>query len=103
MKLDTASKPNQLKEAYIDMKVLENQSFRLIVRHDNEMLGTISFNRDTDFSGTEMEQMQWITLFDEVDDDVYDGDIGVDDNEGPKVKVAFKIVDMQTPTAQDPL
>ena len=37
-------------------------------------------------------QTQWITLFDDAEDDEYDGDFGEDDEELPMVRVAFNAV-----------
>lgn len=94
MQVDTISRVDRPKEAYIDMKIVEDSCIRIIVKHQGENLGSISFNRETDFSSCEIEQQQWITLFDEVDDDVYDGDVGVDDpDEPPRALVIFKLVD----------
>jgi len=33
---------------------------------------------------------QWITLFDDPDDDEYDGDFGEDDEENPMIRVQIK-------------
>lgn len=35
--------------------------------------------------------VQWITLFDHPDDDLYDGDLGDDDEEVPRVKIEFTV------------
>ena len=51
----------------------------------------------------ELEFAQWVTLFDEVDDDLYDGDLGEDDEESPKVMIAFKLIDNPTPTVSAPM
>ena len=39
----------------------------------------------------------WVTLFDYLEDDEYDGDLGVDDEENPRVWVTYQI-DSQSPT-----
>ena len=35
---------------------------------------------------------QWITLFDHLDDDEYDGEMGDNDDEVPMIKCRFEIV-----------
>lgn len=35
---------------------------------------------------------QWITLFEDPDDDLYDGTLGEDDDEIPRINVTFKLV-----------
>lgn len=64
----------------IQLKVLKNKSY----------LGSISFPFKDLFD--QFEQMQqWFTVFDALDDDVFDGNLGEDDSENPKVLVAFEI------------
>lgn len=40
---------------------------------------------------------QWITLFDDVDDDEFDGDLGEDDEELPMVKTTFSVAVHEEP------
>jgi hypothetical protein len=37
--------------------------------------------------------VQWITIFDHPDDDQYDGFLGEDDAESPRIKVEFMVED----------
>lgn len=58
-------------------------------------VGTISLNVEY-FRNVTMSQYgetftQWITLFDDVDDDEFDGDLGEDDEELPMIKTTFMV------------
>ena len=46
--------------------------------------------------------MQWITLFDDQDDDEFDGDLGEDDEELPMVKTYFNLTAMDPPIDNTP-
>jgi hypothetical protein len=55
-------------------------------------VGCISFNARHYFSSSQPTfnpglKTQWITLFDDEEDDEYDGDFGVDDEELPMIRV----------------
>lgn len=39
----------------------------------------------------ESKHKQWITLFDHIDDDEYDGEMGENDDEAPRVRFVFDI------------
>ena len=58
-------------------------------------VGTISFNKDyfLDVPKGQFDQpfVQSITLFDEVDDDDFDGELGEDDEEMPMINCSFTI------------
>lgn len=58
-------------------------------------VGTISLNveyfRNVAFSQYGDTFTQWITLFDDVDDDEFDGDLGEDDEELPMIKTTFRV------------
>jgi len=41
------------------------------------------------------EHKQWITLFDDVEDDEYDGDLEEDDLDHPKILVSFAITECE--------
>jgi hypothetical protein len=43
---------------------------------------------------------QWITLFDDVDDDEFDGDLGEDDEELPMIKTTFVLAPLDDPKKQ---
>ena len=34
---------------------------------------------------------QWVTLFDDIDDDEFDGDVGENDEETPRIRIAFEL------------
>lgn len=38
---------------------------------------------------------QWITIFDTADDDFFDGKLGEDDDEDPRVKVTFELAEAE--------
>jgi len=64
----------------IQLKVLKNKNY----------LGSISFPFKDLFDQFEKMQ-QWFTVFDALDDDVFDGTLGENDGENPRVLVAFEI------------
>lgn len=65
-------------------------------------MGTISIPNDyfknLIASGLNQEMQQWITLFDDVDDDGFDGELGEDDEELPMV---FTKLTMQLPKEEE--
>ena len=69
-------------------------------------VGTISFNveyfRNVTISQYGTQFTQWITLFDDVDDDEYDGDLGEDDEELPMIKTTFTIGAIEEPKQPSP-
>jgi hypothetical protein len=99
-----------------DVNVLSDQSrVKIAVRKNNsedklvivvkslgeseERYGSISFALEAYF-GTASDMVvagqryiQWITLFDHPDDDVYDGVLGEDDEETPRIRVEFSVED----------
>ena len=76
------------KAAKVDMKILEDSSIRVMVMNGEDLYGCISFDKETDFTDCQGQEIsQWITLFDDAEDDVYDGTLGEDDEEGPRVLV----------------
>jgi hypothetical protein len=65
-------------------------------------VGTISLNVEY-FRNIQVNQgisetfTQWITLFDDVDDDEFDGDLGEDDEELPMIKTTFSVEILEEP------
>ena len=64
-------------------------------------VGTISLNVEY-FRNVTLSQYgdtftQWITLFDDVDDDEFDGDLGEDDEELPMIKTTFQVQVIEEP------
>ena len=64
-----------------------------------ERFGSVSFTLDAYFgSASDMvvagqRYIQWVTLFDHPDDDVYDGVLGEDDEETPRIRVEIAVED----------
>jgi len=67
------------------MKKLDDTAIRIMVLNGEDLYGTISFDKETDFGDVGLELTQWITLFDDPEDDTYDGTLGEDDDEGPRI------------------
>lgn len=65
---------------------------------DDEFYGSISFPLGTYFLANEeivkhKWYEMWVTLFDDIEDDEFDGELGEDDAEEPKVLLSFMIND----------
>ena len=61
---------------------------------DEVKVGSISIPQDLFFSGgvdSAGKYSQWITLFDHIDDDEYDGDLGENDEDAPRIQFQFHI------------
>lgn len=68
---------------------------------DSVKVGSISIPQDLFVNSGDSKHVQWITLFDHLDDDEYDGDFTESDEEMPRVKFMFvieKVVELITPT-----
>lgn len=52
-------------------------------------VGSVSIPQQIIFNGGEGAYTQWITLFEHEDDDEYDGEMGLDDDEDPRIKIRF--------------
>ena len=70
----------------------EYQVVRVMIFNEKELYGTISFQRDTNFGQVGQEQNQWVTLFDDPEDDLVDGDLGENDEDVPRIHITFKLV-----------
>jgi hypothetical protein len=55
------------------------------VGREDLKVGSVSISQDLFLGSAEGRYTQWITLFDHLDDDEYDGDIGENDEESPRV------------------
>jgi hypothetical protein len=78
-----------------DATELLNKGAPLPLDESLPQVGTISLNVEY-FRNVTIDQhgetfTQWITLFDDVDDDEFDGDLGEDDEELPMIKTTFVI------------
>ena len=58
---------------------------------DEIKIGSISIPQEIFFLAGESKNKQWITLFDHIDDDEYDGEMGENDDEPPRVQFTFNI------------
>jgi hypothetical protein len=62
-----------------------------LVGREELKVGSISLPQELFLSCGECVYKQWITLFDHLDDDDYDGDFGDNDEEAPRVLFMFRI------------
>ena len=59
---------------------------------DEISIGSISIPQHLILNGNlNTTYLQWITLFEHQDDDEYDGSMGVQDDEDPRILVSFRI------------
>ena len=61
----------------------------------NFKIGSISIPQDLFFSSGVSKHVQWITLFDHIEDDEYDGDFTEEDEDMPRIQVMFQIHNYQ--------
>ena len=54
-------------------------------------IGSISIPQDLFFACGPSRHLQWLTLFDHLEDDEYDGDLTEEDEEMPRIQVMFQI------------
>ena len=95
---------SDLEEPHTIMVPLRNakpqEVVRVIVQNqdDDEFFGSISVPLKKYFLSDTLvknhEYKQWITLFDDPEDDEYDGDFEVDDEDHPKIQVSFAITEV---------
>ena len=52
-------------------------------------IGSVSIPQQIIYNGSVGTYTQWITLFEHEDDDEYDGEMGINDDEDPRIKVRF--------------
>ena len=62
-----------------------------VIGRDDLKVGSVSIPHEVFLSCGESRYKQWITLFDHLDDDEYDGDLGENDEEVPRVQFGFLI------------
>lgn len=94
----SVSSYEDVKSVTLDMKVLETGCIRVIVMNKEQLYGSICFDSQTDFGTQGQTHKQWVTLFDDTDDDVYDGTLGLDDEEGPRLLIAFHLASLAVST-----
>jgi hypothetical protein len=68
---------------------LSEAKIQLIIKHEEEIVGSVSIPQHIVLNGGLNTYNQWITLFEWQDDDEYDGMMGVDDDEDPMCYVRF--------------
>jgi hypothetical protein len=56
---------------------------------DEYKVGSVSIPQEIMMSAGESRHKQYITLFDHIDDDEYDGEMGENDDEFPRVHFQF--------------
>ena len=67
------------------------------IQNDEPYAGSVSISRSILLEGkVDQVYTQWVTLFDDQDDDNYDGALGLNDDEEPRIKFEFTII-----TAED--
>eukprot|EP00347_Sterkiella_histriomuscorum_P007897 403347143 len=59
---------------------------------DKNRFGSISISLKKLTQGVGNSYMHWITLFDDLDDDIYDGQLGEDDYEQPRILLEYTVV-----------
>lgn len=65
-------------------------------------MGSVSIPQEIFIEGGEGKFKQWVTLFDNLDDDEYDGEMGENDDEAPRVLFGFDIA-LEVKTKQAPV
>ena len=58
-------------------------------------VGSVSIPQDLFFFSGQSRHLQWITLFDHLEDDEYDGDFTEEDEEMPRIQLMFNIHNYQ--------
>jgi len=67
-----------------------------------DTLGSVSMNVQEYFiQMPNLIQSQWITLFDDIDDDMYDGTLGDDDEELPRILIKFETQEITDKVSHD--
>jgi hypothetical protein len=65
------------------------------IQNDEPYTGSLSINRSIILEGDlNTPYVQWLTLFEEQGDDEYDGAMGLNDDEEPRIQVEFIITEI---------
>lgn len=67
---------------------------------DEINIGSISIPQYIILNGGLTSHTQWITLFEHLDDDEYDGQMGIHDDEEPRIKLHFSVSQNVPATSQ---
>ena len=102
MNVVSVSSYQDVKSVNLDMKVLDTGCIRVMVFNKNTLYGSICFDNQTEFGHQGQTHKQWVTLFDDTEDDVYDGTLGFDDEEGPRVLISFHYASLNTTPESQP-
>ena len=74
----------------------QNAQLQIIVRHigtQKERFGSISFSLQRFLKSTGNSFMHWVTLYDSLDDDLFEGDLGVDEDfDYPRILLDYQII-----------
>ena len=89
--------PHLMRVSLRNAKMMECVRILVQNQHDDEFFGSISFNISKYLLGPNTQfnfpYKQWITLFDDPEDDEYDGNLGEDDEEFPKILVTLTVLE----------
>ena len=77
----------------------QNATMQIIVRHigtQKERFGSVSFTLQRFLKATSNEFSHWVTLYEELNDDLFEGELGQDeDNDFPRILLSYQIVSSQ--------
>lgn len=59
---------------------------------DKDRFGSISLSLKKLSQGMGTSFLHWVTLFDDLDDDIFDGQLGEDDYEQPRILLEYSVV-----------
>ena len=89
----------------VDLKGEVRILLQALVDDEQVIVGSISFDQMQYFAPSTIElgreYKQWITVFDDPEDDSYDGLFGENDEEQPRILVSFQLVDGLAARSQD--
>ena len=94
--IDTLSMTDPSKEVIVPLSQKISEDKIVIACHTTVALadgtfslGSVSIPQQIIYNGGLDTYTQWITLFEHDDDDEYDGEMGIDDDEDPRISVRF--------------
>ena len=81
----------------------EDPRLTLIINDGDTKVGSVSIPRSILLDSTDNKKYQmWITLFDDLDDDEYDGVMGIQDKDSPRIQVEIIIYDSNSVQELEP-
>jgi hypothetical protein len=61
---------------------------RFVVKNKGQVVGSVHLNRETDFSLCEYRECHtWISLFPSLELDLFEGDLGINDKQTPRIRL----------------